>query len=220
MGESHPLHAKYLRTQNVDKATGRDQGRYPGYCHGLQYDPLTGRKVKKMKQMYERSVAHTPSWWSAWWSNSAMVFLAMVLSAGAASAQTGNCGGPSLDTVVVNPSRVVFKNDAHTVATSYTIGVVDMGNDPTQPGAVFISQTPVPIGTVVPVAVPGEANCYEAPIPLAVQATLLLLTQVRATMNYAVDLGTGAQNVGWSAVSNPFVKAGTLTPLGVVRVKK
>ena len=35
-GHGHPLHAKFLRTQNVSKATGRDLLPYHGYCSGKE----------------------------------------------------------------------------------------------------------------------------------------------------------------------------------------
>lgn len=39
-----PILAKYLRTLDVDKATGRDMRRYPGYCSGAQE---TERRLKR-----------------------------------------------------------------------------------------------------------------------------------------------------------------------------
>lgn len=138
------------------------------------------------------------------------------LLASVAQAQTAGCGVTDMSVVVLNPNKVVFRNDAHIIAASYTIGVVDNGVDPTSTTAVFVTQAPLPLASIVPITVVGESNCYEAPIPLSVQATLALLKQFRATVKY-----TTAENIdsGWSAVSNPFVKAGAPTPL-VVRVKK
>lgn len=33
-GSGHPIHRKFLRTQNVMRATGRDKGDFLGYCAG------------------------------------------------------------------------------------------------------------------------------------------------------------------------------------------
>lgn len=67
-GLGHPIHAKYLRTMNVDKATGRDLSPYQGYCSGVRYDPVTGRKVKKVARMYGAAATGVGSWWGAWWT--------------------------------------------------------------------------------------------------------------------------------------------------------
>ncbi len=150
------------------------------------------------------------------------IVLGMFLFAAAsAQAQTGNCGGPTMDTLAVNPTTIVFQNAAHIIAVNYTVAVIDpvITPNPQAPGAgtTFVSQTAIPLATVTPITVTGETDCYSAPIPLSVQASLQLLKQFRVALNYAIADGT---NPGWSTASNPFVKAGIPTPLGIVRVKK
>ena len=46
-GYGHPLHRKYLRTQNYEKATGRepDQRKYPGFCAG------EGERQRRLRQI-------------------------------------------------------------------------------------------------------------------------------------------------------------------------
>lgn len=36
VGAGHPIHAKYLRTQDYARATGRDLAPYLGYCYGTR----------------------------------------------------------------------------------------------------------------------------------------------------------------------------------------
>lgn len=45
-GTGHPIHAKYLRSQNYGRATGRGLSRYPGYCYGAQE---TARRAARME---------------------------------------------------------------------------------------------------------------------------------------------------------------------------
>ncbi len=87
-GQGHPIHAKYLRTVNVDKATGRDLPNYLGYCSGVRYDPLTGRKVKRVKQTYTRPAVSRGNWWQAFWTKGVMVVVTVLVLAAPAFAQS------------------------------------------------------------------------------------------------------------------------------------
>lgn len=48
-GYGHPIHAKYLHTQNIAKATGRNLRRYAGYCSGLDYRNRVGATLLRAK---------------------------------------------------------------------------------------------------------------------------------------------------------------------------
>ena len=47
VGIGHPIHAKYLRTQNYGRATGRDLQLYPGYCSGAQETARRSRAINR-----------------------------------------------------------------------------------------------------------------------------------------------------------------------------
>lgn len=172
------------------------------YPHGLS-------EWEIMQEM-ERRMKTRPFSFKRIAATAAMLVLCVV---GAAQAQIATCGGPEPVGVVGNPTTMVFKNVYHVLAVSYTIGVVDSGVDPTKPGATVMAQTTVPLGSVTAVA--SETDCYQAPIPLAVQASLMLLKPFRATVKYTSSDGA---DTGWSAVSNPFVKAGPATAVIGVRI--
>lgn len=46
-GSGHPIHRKFLRTQNVSRATGRDKGDFLGYCAGRKERMRRVRRLMK-----------------------------------------------------------------------------------------------------------------------------------------------------------------------------
>lgn len=55
IAKGHPILAKYLRTQNPKKATGRDQAPYQGYCSGFQERLVAGGMSRSDARAISRS---------------------------------------------------------------------------------------------------------------------------------------------------------------------
>ena len=55
IAKGHPILAKYLRTQNPMRATGRDQAPYRGYCSGFQERLVAGGMSRSDARAISRS---------------------------------------------------------------------------------------------------------------------------------------------------------------------